>query len=147
MDEAQLRETVEALLRFETSNKLFISYYFQRRYEPQAFVQDACAFISEQFSGSNFSNYHTARKSIVKVRNKLTKTLRMTKDPVEQLELILHFCEEMLRYDLLRFYARQVDNVYATQVRKCTRLFEKIHEDLQYDYEERLADLEHAMEL
>jgi hypothetical protein len=127
------------LAKFSTDNKALLYFKLFERENPRLFFQLVQEEIDQEFQKSNTRNYHYAKKSAQGIRRKMNKSLKLTKDKETLIELIIYFCEQFKLYGFLDFRHPVIDNLYRVQVGKIEKLINGLHEDLQYDYQEKLA--------
>lgn len=139
LDNKELSVLLLDLAKFSTDNKAFLYFKLFERENPRLFVNFVQEEIDFEFQKANTRNYHIAKKAIQGIRRKLNKRLKLTKDKEVLIELIVFFCEKMELYGFLEFRHPVIDNLYKVQVGKIEKLITGLHEDLQYDYQEKIA--------
>ena len=90
--------------------------------------------IDEQFLSMNKKNYYFQKKSIRRILKNVKKYIRYSKKKETEIELLLHFCQEMkaLKPSVIRQLA--MNNLYYRQIDMAKKAISTLHEDLQYDY-------------
>jgi hypothetical protein len=139
LDTKELSVLLLELAKFSTDNKAFLYFKLFEKENPRLFVQLVQEEMDLEFMKANTRNYHTAKKSAQGIRRKLNKSLKLSKDKETHIELIVYFCEQYKLYGFLDFRHPVIDNLYKVQVGKIEKLIAGLHEDLQYDYQEKLA--------
>jgi hypothetical protein len=139
LDTKELSVLLLDLAKFSTDNKAFLYFKLFEKENPRLFVQLVEEEMDLEFMKANTRNYHTAKKSAQVIRRKMNKSLKLTKDKETLIELIIYFCEQFKSYGFLDFRHPVIDNVYRVQVGKIEKLITGLHEDLQYDYQEKVA--------
>lgn len=141
LDTKELSVLLLDLAKFSTDNKALLYFKLFERDNPRLFVELVQEEIDFEFQKSNTRNYHFAKKSAQSIRRKLNKSLKLTKDKETLIELIIFFCEKLKLYGFLDFRHPVIDNLYRMQVGKIEKLVLGLHEDLQYDYMEKIQEL------
>lgn len=141
LDSKELSVLLLDLAKFSTDNKALLYFKLFERDNPRLFVELVQEEIDFEFQKSNTRNYHFAKKSAQSIRRKLNKSLKLTKDKETLIELIIFFCEKLKLYGFLDFRHPVIDNLYRMQVGKIEKLVLGLHEDLQYDYMEKIQEL------
>ncbi|PRY90472.1 hypothetical protein [Mongoliibacter ruber] len=141
LDEKELVATVLELAKYSRDNKAFLYFKLFEKENPRIFIESAIEEIDEAFMSANTRHYHVAKKSIQGIRRKLNKTLKLSKNKIAHIELIIHFCKEMKAYGYLEYRHPVIDNLYKIQVGKVEKLIAGLHEDLQYDYQQLLEEI------
>lgn len=144
LDTKELSVLLLDLAKFSTDNKSFLYFKLFERENPRLFVEFVQEEIDLEFQKSNTRNYHFAKKSAQSIRRKLNKRLKLTKDKETLVELIIYFCEKLRQYGFLDFRHPVIDNLYKVQVGKIEKLVSGLHEDLQYDYTEKILELRNS---
>ena len=141
LDTKELSVLLLDLAKFSTDNKALLYFKLFERDNPRLFVELVQEEIDFEFQKSNTRNYHFAKKAAQTIRRKLNKSLKLTKDKETLIELIIFFCEKLKLYGFLDFRHPVIDNLYRMQVGKIEKLVLGLHEDLQYDYMEKIQEL------
>lgn len=141
LDIKELSVLLLDLAKFSTDNKALLYFKLFERENPRLFVELVQQEIDFEFEKANTRNYHFAKKSAQSIRRKLNKSLKLTKDKETLIELTMYFCEKLKLYGFLDFRHPVIDNLYRVQVGKIEKLISGLHEDLQYDYKEKILEL------
>ena len=141
LTDKELIELVTLMAKNSVDNKKFLFFHLYGRDNPNLYTEMVEEELEMEFQKANTANYHYAKKSAQKVRRIMNKLLKYNKDKAIQLELIAFFCEKLKEYGYLRHRHHVIDNLYKMQVSKIEKLQSGLHEDLQYDYQERIDSL------
>ncbi len=141
LSQKELITLIADLSKFSTDNKLFLYFQLYGREQSGLFTEMVQEELVRQFQTGNTQNSYYAKKSAQGIRRKLNKYHKFTKDKATQVDLIAFFCEMLVEYGYLRHRHPVIDNLYLMQVGKIERLLGQMHEDLQYDYRDKLAEL------
>jgi len=141
LTEKELVEVITLMAKSSVDNKKFLFFHLYGRDNPNLFTEMVEEELELEFQKASAYNYHTAKKSAQKIRRIMNKLLKYNKDKATQLELIAFFCEKMVENGYLRHRHPVIDNLYRIQVGKIEKLHMGLHEDLQYDYQERIDAL------
>lgn len=132
---------ISDLSKFSTDNKLFLYFQLYGRDHPGLFSVMVQEELVHEFRNGNTRNAHYAKKSAQAIRRKLNKFLKFTKDKPTQIDLISFFCEMLFEYGYLTYRHPVIENLYLLQVGKVERLLSQMHEDLRYDYRDKVMEL------
>ncbi|MEX2594309.1 MAG: hypothetical protein WD426_16175 [Anditalea sp.] len=141
LSDKELIVLITELIKFSTDNKLFLFFQLYGKDHPQLFAEMVQEELTHEFRNANTRNYHYAKKSAQSIRRKLNKYLKFTKDKPTRIELIVFFCEMLSEYGYLTFCHPIIENLYNLQVGKIEKLLNQLHEDLQYDYQNKVKEL------
>ncbi|RZS97589.1 hypothetical protein [Cecembia calidifontis] len=141
LDAKELTAIILELSKFSKDNKGYLFFRLFERDNPNLFVEMCKEDLDMAFMDANIKNYHLAKKSAQAIRRKLNKNLKLSKNKEAHIEMILYFCSQLKRYGFLAFRHPVIDNLYRVQLGKAEKLIEKLHEDLQYDFQIQLEEL------
>jgi DNA-directed RNA polymerase specialized sigma54-like protein len=97
--------------------------------------------LDELFQTANTKTFFVAKKAAQGIRRKLNKSLKLSKNKEDHAELLLYFCEQLQKYGYLKFKHPVIQHLFLMQVGKIEKIIAGLHEDLQHDYNYRLADI------
>lgn len=141
LSEKELIEVISDLTKFSTDNKWFLYFKLYGRENPQLFSEMMQEELVKEFQNANKGNAHQAKKSAQGIRRKLNKFLKFTKDKATQIELIVFFCQMLFEYGFLSHRHPVIENLFLMQVGKIERLMGQMHEDLQYDFQNKVKEV------
>jgi len=147
LSQKELIDLIADLSKFSTDNKLFLFFKLYGREQPGLFVEMVQEELITDFRNGNQRNAHYAKKSAQAIRRKLNKYLKFTKDKAIQVDLISFFCEMLYEYGYLMYRHSVIEHLYLMQVSKVERLIGQMHEDLQYDYQDKIKELKRYMKV
>lgn len=139
------KELIDICLRLARSkkeNKELLTYLLFESGDERAFVANAIAEIKEEFLMVNQNSAYLAKKSIRRILKLTRKYISYSDNKETALELLLHFCEETRSSGWLTRDNKVLINLYIKQVTAARKILLSLHEDLQFDYEERFRQLE-----
>lgn len=142
LNEKELREYIIDLSKFSRDNKAYLFFKLYGRDQAGLYIQMVQEDLEQEFQNARGDHSYYAKKSAQKIRRKMNKLLKLSKEKTDQIEVLLFFCEKMKEYGFLRHGNLIIDNLYKTQVSKVHKLISGLHEDLQFDYEGRIEELE-----
>lgn len=141
LTDKELTALITDLAKFSRENKAFLYFKLNERDQPSLFVDSVKEELDEAFQTANTRNYHLAKKAAQGIRRKLNKSLKLSKNKADQVELILYFCEQMKKYDFQKHRHPVINHLFQVQVGKAQKLIASLHEDLQSDYNYRIEEL------
>lgn len=129
------------LARFKKENKELLTYLlFESDYE-EGYVESIKEQITEGFDGINTDSFYYVKKSIRKQLRETKKYIRYSNAKETEVELLLHFCQQMKNFRPSFRQSKSMVNLYERQMASIEKALEKLHEDLQYDYYQELNAL------
>ena len=141
LDEKELSSLIFDLSKFTRDNKAFLYFKLNERDQPSLFVDTVKEELDEQFQTANTTSFYLTKKSAQTIRRKLNKALKFSKNKEDQVELLLYFCEQLLKYGYLKYKHPVLQSLFLKQTEKIQKSIAALHEDLQYDYSTRLDEL------
>lgn len=137
----ELKDLCLHLSRFKKENKELLSYLLIESHNEEAYIESVKQFMDEQFSEINTRNYFFIRKTVRKILTQTKKYIRYSKKKETEAELLLHFCKNLKEMKPSMQQSQRLENVFFSQIKMATKAIEKLHEDLQYDYQIKLEKL------
>ncbi|MFS4417107.1 hypothetical protein [Maribacter sp. 2307ULW6-5] len=129
------------LSKFKKENKELLTYLLFQADDEEGYVTAVKDDISEAFATMNTDSYFYMKKSVRKILRNAKKHIRYSSKKETEVELLLHFCQELraLRPSIARNTTLQ--NLYQRQLDFIEKKMGLLHEDLQYDYGLKLEAL------
>ncbi len=133
-DANELMTICLSLAKFKKENKELLTYLLFEADNEEGYIEAVREEIDEQFLSMNKKNYYFQKKSIRRILKNVKKYIRYSKKKETEIELLLHFCQEMkaLKPSVIRQLA--MNNLYYRQIDMAKKAISTLHEDLQYDY-------------
>ena len=136
-----IKELCLHLARFKKKNKELLTYLLFECQDEESFIQTLKQEVDIQFDAINTNSFFYIRKSIRKILSSIKKHIRYSKKKETEAELLLYFCKKMKTFKPSINRSTRLLNIFDTQVRMIKKAIEKLHEDLQYDYQLELDEL------
>jgi hypothetical protein len=137
----ELKELCLHLARFKKENKELLAYLLFESNNEEGYIQSIKKDIDIQFEEINTKSFFYIRKSIRKILTSIKKYIRYSKKKETETELLLYFCYKLKAFRPSIKNSTRLQNVFDTQIKMIKKAIEKLHEDLQYDYELELNKL------
>jgi len=129
------------LSRFKKENKELLTYLLYEIDDEAAYIDNIKSEIEEQFELINRTNYYLMKKGVRKILRMIKKYIRYSKKKETEVALLLHFCSELKKVRPSINSNITLNNIYDRQKAMIVKAIDKLHEDLQYDYELELEAL------
>jgi hypothetical protein len=136
-----IKELCLHLARFKKENKELLTYLLFECQDEESFIQTLKQEVDIQFDAINTNSFFYIRKSIRKILSSIKKHIRYSKKKETEAELLLYFCKKMKIFKPSINRSTRLLNIFDTQVRMIKKAIEKLHEDLQYDFQLELDEL------
>ncbi|WP_435263131.1 hypothetical protein [Tenacibaculum sp. nBUS_03] len=138
----ELLELCLKLARFKKENKELLTYLMFEANNEEQYRESVKKEIDILFNEVNTKSYFYIRKSVRKILTSTKKYIRYSKNKETEIELLLYFCLKLKKIKPSIKKSPRIQNVLITQVRLIRKGIEKVHEDLQFDYNEKLLELD-----
>jgi len=138
----ELVEMCTRLAKFKKENKELLTYLLFEAFDEPAYVENVKREMQQQFDEINTSSLYFVKKSLRKILRTLNKYIRYTASAETEVKLLMHFCTTLKNSGIPIEKNPVIKNMYQNQLKKISKAIEGMHEDLQYEYRKRLAELE-----
>ncbi|MEM6724552.1 MAG: hypothetical protein AAF598_10970 [Bacteroidota bacterium] len=129
------------LAKFKKENKEYLTYLLFEAGNEDFFIEQVKENIDDSFNEINYRNFYYIKKSVRKQLKEVKKYIRFSKKKATEVELLMHFCKALKGMDPNYKRSRILVNVYDRQIGMIKKAIDKLHEDLQFDYQEELTEL------
>ncbi|WP_375239289.1 hypothetical protein [Aurantibacter sp.] len=137
----ELQQLCVRLARFKAENKELLTYLLFESDSEEAYINTVKEFIDQQFSDIGSNNYYHIKKSVRKIQRSTKKFIRYSNVKETEVELLLYFCKKLKAFRPSISKNTTLQNIYIKQLEIITKKILKLHEDLQYDYNEEIEEL------
>jgi hypothetical protein len=121
------------LAKFKKENKELLHFLLFESEDTSAYIENIKQETDEMFLEINMSNVHYIKKSVRKILRYINKHIRFTGSKQIEAELLIHFCNGILKNSIPLKKSRQLSNIYESQLMKIEAVLATLHPDLQYD--------------
>lgn len=138
----ELLELCLRLSKFKKENKELLTYLLFESHDESGYIETVKSEINEQFEGINTNSYFYIKKSMRKILRNIKKYARYSLKKETEVELLLHFCYALKDFKPSIYKNVTLTNLYDRQILAIKKIVSTLHEDLQYDYNLELEQLE-----
>lgn len=138
-------ELVELCLRlskFKKENKELLTYLLFESSDESGYVESIKTEIDLQFNNINTNSFHYIKKSVRKILRLIKKFSRYSLKKETEVELLIYFCFKLQNFTPSIKKNITLINIYSRQLLYIKKIVSTLHEDLQYDYQLQIEDLE-----
>ena len=122
------------LSRFKKENKELLTYLLFEAHDEAEYIEGIKVEVEELFSGININSYFYIKKSVRKILRRIKTYIRYSKKKETEVELLLHFCEQLKNMKPSMTGSVALHGIYKRQIIVLEKSIGLLHEDLQYDY-------------
>jgi DNA repair photolyase len=141
--ESELREIVLRLSRFKKENKELLSYLLFESHHEEDYVANVKTHIDQQLLEINTSNGYYAKKAIRRILKETKKFIRYSGSKESEVSLLIHFCRSLQETHPKIMKVRIIRDIVQRQIVLIKVRISTLHEDLQYDFEQELNEVDY----
>lgn len=142
LNREDLMELCLRLGRFKNENKALLTYLLFEAHHEDSYIASVKETLDEQFDGMNTDSYFYMKKTIRKILRQIRTYARYSNHKSTEVELLLYFCQRLNNLKPSIHRNRTLNNLYERQRVAISKKIKALHEDLQYDYQAQLEELE-----
>jgi hypothetical protein len=128
------------LAKYKVENKELLSFLLFHEHNVDDYVLLAKEEMEEMFMDVHNHRSYQAKKIIRKILTRANKHIKYASSKTVEIELLMHFCEQMKKSRIRLNEHTVLLNMYERQIMKIEKAIATLHEDLQYDYELALQE-------
>ena len=141
LDEDYLRELCLRLARFKIENKELLTYLLFESEEEAFYVDGIKEQVDKLFEEINKKSYFYIKKSVRKILRLLKKYARYSNSKETEVELLIYYCYKLKTLKPSISNNLTLTKIFLKQTENIEKKIIKLHEDLQFDFRERLKQL------
>jgi hypothetical protein len=126
------------LVKYKKENKELLTYLLFEANDEQAYIKHVKELMNEQFEDVHKSNLYLAKKTIRKILRTTQKYIKYSGAKETELELLIFFCLKLRKTGISMPSNTALGNIYLRQYQKINKVLASLHEDLQYDYQDKI---------
>lgn len=140
--EKELLEICLTLSKFKKENKELLTYLLYERQNEDEYIESIKEEMKEEFRELSSKTSYWTNKGVRKILRTIKKFIRYSKKTETEIELLLFFCQELKIIIDINYHRKVLENILEKQILFIGKKIEKLHEDLQYDYNSILEELQ-----
>ena len=141
VDPEQLLKLCIRLAKHKKENKELLSYLIFEAYDEKGYIEGIKEEVDTLFYEMNKSTTYLAKKSLRKILRLLNKYIKFSGDKSTEIELRVYYCFKIRESGISIGRSVMLSNLYNREADKIRTGVAKLHEDLQFDYQDELASL------
>lgn len=138
----QLIDYCLAMARFKLESKELLTYLVFESENETTYIESVKAYMNMTFAEINTTNYYYIKKSVRKILRQVKRFIRYSKKKETEAELLIYFCKELKNMKPSYKRNRVLTNMYNKQLELAQKAIAKVHEDLQYDFNLMIEELQ-----
>lgn len=141
LPQERLLELCIAMAKYKKENKEVLDYLLFRAHDEAAYVLMVKEEVAILFQEINLNSVFFVKKSLRKILRLVNKYSKYSNQTSTSVELLLFFCQQLKASKIDYRSNLTIANIYQNQIKKIQKEISKLHEDLQFDYEQELSEL------
>ena len=129
------------LARSKKESKELLHYLLFESSDEVGYIIAIKEEVRQSFKEVNTSNFYLAKKTIRRILKVLKKYIQYSGKKETEIELLIFFCQELKASRLSIEENTVIKNIYLRQMNSIHKAMASLHEDLQYDYQDRISAL------
>jgi hypothetical protein len=135
LDKNELIELCLKLTKFKRENKEYITYLIYNADNKMAFAFEIKSEIDALLLEiKSKDSPYLIKKGLRKTLRLINKYIKIIGDKSVAIELLIYFCANVKKHELLKSRNSVLYNLYNMQTKKINTLIHTLHEDLQSDF-------------
>lgn len=136
-----VKELCVRMARYKKENKELLTYLLFEAGDEQTYIRGIQEEMDEAFAGINRGSLYYAAKNLRKILRTANKYIKYSGNKQTEVEVLMYYCLKITQSGLPVRNSTALANLYQRQLDKIAKAISKLHEDLQYDYEQELEPL------
>jgi len=140
-DKEELITICLRLSRFKKENKELLTYLLYESENEINYINSVKRAIDDEFDKVNRKSYYFIKKSVRKILKTAKKYIRYSQKNESEVEILIYFCQKLKEFKPTIEKNIVLRNIYVRQLESIKNTIKHLHEDLQYDYLEKMEEL------
>ncbi len=140
--QGELLELCLRLSRFKKENKELLTYLLFEASDETRYIDSVKEYMDSEFENINTKSYFFIRKSMRKILTNTKKYIRYSKKKETEVELLLYYCKKLKSFHPSIKQSPRLVNIFNRQLLLIKKTVATLHEDLQYDYQQEIDELQ-----
>ncbi|MDB5273455.1 MAG: hypothetical protein JWO58_1822 [Chitinophagaceae bacterium] len=138
----QLQDLCIQLAKYKKDNKELLTFLLFEANDEPAYIQNIKEEVDELFTQVNRSSVYLAKKTLRKIIRTAGKYIRYSGSKTVEIEVLVYFCQKVKQSGISIHSSTVLENLYEQQLKKIRKALSTLHEDLKYDYQRELEEIE-----
>ena len=129
------------LSRFKKENKELLTYLLFEAADEENYAVELKNFIDNEFEILPERSAYLAKKSIRRIIRSVNRFLKYTDVKTTAVDVLICLCKQLRKQAKIYKESIAVQKIYKSNLKKVETIISTLHEDLQFDYQKELEDL------
>lgn len=140
----ELMDLCLKMAKYKKENKEYLTYLLYEASNENSYIESVKRHITAEFEDINRSSFYQIKKNVRKILRLVLKYIKYSKKKDTEVQLRLFFCQQLIEMRPSLKRSTVLKNIYYQQIKVARNALPKLHEDLQYDYEIEIQEVEQA---
>ncbi len=141
LEPERLLELCMRLAKFKKESKELLTYILFESHNESAYIETVKIEINGLFNDLHKSNLYFVRKGLRKILRILNRQIKFSGIKQTEVELRIYFCGLIHKSVLQNDRSQVLINLYQQQLKKIASALATLPEDLQFDYQRDVMEL------
>ena len=138
----QLVELCLRLAKYKKESKELLTYLIFESDNESNYIRAIKSDMDVLFEELNMDNYYFAKKGLQKIVRSISKYIKYSGIKNTEIEVLMYFFFYLKATGIKIGYSPVIENLYNRQLTKIKKSISSLHEDLQFDYQQEIEQLE-----
>jgi hypothetical protein len=141
LEPKKVLELCVQLAKYKKENKEFLSYLLFGSNDEKVYLENVKKEMDTLFLEINRKTTYTTKKGLQRIVKIMNRYIKNSSSKQTELELRIYFCIKMKASRISLDSSAVIRNMYYREKDKIKNTLVKLHEDLQYDYQQEIEKL------
>ncbi|MBK7711891.1 MAG: hypothetical protein IPN67_13545 [Bacteroidales bacterium] len=138
----ELRDLCLRLSRFKKENKELLTYLLFESSDEESYIESVKKEIDLQFEQVNRKSPYFIKKGVRRILLNTKKYIRYSQNKKTEIDLLIYYCTGLKNFKPSIQKNKALRNMFSRQTETLREKLSQLHEDLQYDYEVEISELQ-----
>ncbi|HET6243710.1 MAG: hypothetical protein H0V01_08310 [Bacteroidetes bacterium] len=138
---SKLLELILRLAKHKKENKELLSYLLFDAENENKFIENQKSYMDEEFEVLNKKTIYLTKKGLRRILRNINKNIRFTGSKKTEIELLIYFSIKLKDSGIRLSESKVLSNLYQQQIIRINKAVALLHEELQSDYKQDIAQL------
>jgi hypothetical protein len=129
------------LSKYKKENKELLNYLLFEADNEEGYIRSIKEEMDELFKEVNVHSLYYARKNVRKILRLVKKYIKYSGKKETEMELLIYFVQKLKNANIRFQESTVLVNLYNRQLLLIGKALPKLHEDLQFDYQQKIDAL------
>jgi hypothetical protein len=129
------------LAKYKKDNKELLTYLMFEAQDEKNYVKSVKIQLDQLFEEINKQSTYTTKKGLQKTVRVMNRFIKYSDQKTTELEVRIYFCKKVKSERINLTSSAIIHNLYEREINKINSCLSKLHEDLQFDFQQEVNEL------